>query len=197
MLSRTTIMATAIPVPHQVDRTLALHHHPPITLAVNTAAALRVTQTIRPLLDSRMARGMEVARDMEAARGMEVTAHNNTRHSRSRGTVMVLRLVSVDSLVMVDQLLTTAKDHRLQALVVTVNKPDTEVLHTAALLAHTAVQGTTITTNITNMAGPQHIKTNTEANSTLHHRVMQVATAVRRDTTHLSLAGSRYREIEV
>lgn len=103
-------MATATLAPHQVDHTRALHRHPRITLAVNTAAALRVTPTIHPLLGS------------HTVKDMEVTAHNNTRHSRSRDTAMALRLASVDSPVMGDQLLATAKDHHRQALVVTVNK---------------------------------------------------------------------------
>lgn len=61
----------------------------------------------------------------------------------------------------------------------------------ALLLAPTAAQETTTITNTTSMVGLQHTKTNTEANSILPHRVMEVATAARKVTTHHSLAGSR------
>lgn len=119
-------------------------------------------------------------------------AHNNTLHSRSRGTVMALRPVLVDSRVMVGQLPATAKDHHhLQAPGVTANKPDTEALHMAARPAPTAAQETTTTTSTISMAGPQHTRTNTEASSILHHRVMQAAMAARKVITHPSLAGSR------
>jgi hypothetical protein len=104
---------------------------------------------------------------------------------------MALRPVLVDSRVMVGQLLTTARDHHLQALVVTANKPDTEALHMAARPAPTAAQETTTTTNITSLVGLQHTKTNTEASSTLHRRAMQVVMVARKVTIHPSLAGSR------
>lgn len=116
--SQTTITATAILVLRQVDHTLALHLRPPTTLAVNTAAALRATQTTRPLLDldSRTAMAKVKAKDTEA------TAHNNILHSHSKVTAMVLRPVSVDSRVMVGQPLTTARDRHPPALEVTANK---------------------------------------------------------------------------
>lgn len=61
----------------------------------------------------------------------------------------------------------------------------------AAHLAPTAAQEITTTTNTTSMVGPQHIKTNTEASSTLHRRVMQAAMAAPKVTTHHSPAGSK------
>ena len=61
----------------------------------------------------------------------------------------------------------------------------------AARPAPTAAQETTTTTSTTSMVGPQHTKTNTEASSILHRRVMQVAMAAHKATTHPSLAGSR------
>lgn len=105
-------MAIATLAPRQVDHTLALHRRPHITLVATTAAAPRVTQATHLLPDSLTTK----AKDMGAM------AHNSTPHSRSRGTVMALRPVLVDSRVMVGQLLTTAKGHHLQALVVTANK---------------------------------------------------------------------------
>lgn len=114
--SRTTTTVTATLALRQVDPILALHRRPPTTLAATTAAVLRVIQTTHLLPDSRTAKDKDKDKDMGA------TAHNNTLHSRSRGTVMALRLVSVDSRVMAGQLLATVKDHHLQDLGVTANK---------------------------------------------------------------------------
>jgi hypothetical protein len=180
-------MATAILAPHQVDHTLVPHHPPRTTLALSTAAAHQVTH-LRP--DSHMAKGME-AKDTEA-RDTEAMALNNTLHSHSRDTVMAHKLVSVDNLVMVDQLPATAKAHHRQALVVMANKLDTEVLRTEPLPVPTAAQETTITTSTISMVAPQHTKTNTEeANSTPHHLAKQAAMAVHKVTTHLNPAGSK------
>lgn len=117
--SRTTITAIAALAPHQVDRTLALRRPPRTTPVLSTAVVLKVTRATHLPLDSRTAKDMET-RDRD--RDTVAMARNNTLHSRSRDTVMAHRPVSVDSLVMVDQLLATVRDHHRQVPAATASK---------------------------------------------------------------------------
>lgn len=187
--NRTTITAIAALAPHPVDRTLVLRRLPRTTPVLSTAAALKVIQATHLPPDSRTAKDMET-RDRD--RDTVAMARNNTLHNHSRDTVMAHRPVSVDSLVMADQLLATARVHHRQVPAATASKRDTEDLHTALLLAPTVAQETTITTSTTSMVVPRHTRTSTvEANSILHLQVKEAATAAHRVTTHPSPAGSK------
>lgn len=115
--SRTTITAIAALAPHPVDRTLVPRRPPRTTLALSTAVALKVTRATHLSPDSRTAKDMET-RDRDTG----AMARNNTLHSHNRDTVMAHRPVLVDSLVMVDQLLATVRDHHHQVPAATASK---------------------------------------------------------------------------